>query len=264
MARSGVISSVIDGFAKLGFGPLTGNRTVSDLFEAGFEEVGRYYRCEYYYKAAIANRIVYGRHSPRTSSLAIELNVHDSIVDAVVFNGTSTAYEIKTEFDSPVRLTTQTPAYLRAFDKVNVVTDPRSGERYMRTLDPRVGVIVLNRNNSFSILRPPLADVARIEPSVVFRMLRRHEYMKVIGAHFGPQPDLPNGMVDAHYRKLFSALTSHQAHEALISAMRARTTCDGFVSYLCELPSSLRALGYATPLSAPQRARVLACLSSPL
>lgn len=262
MARSGSVSSVVESFAKLGVVPRNTGETVGDLFDAGFKEIGRWYRCEYYYKAVIANRLVYGRHSPKTSSLAIEQGVHDSIVDAVVFNGTSTAYEIKTEFDSPARLTTQTPAYLRAFDKVNVVTDPHNGERYKQVLDPRVGVLVLNRDNSLTVLRPAVSDVSRIEPAVVFRMLRRSEYMSAVQSICGPQPELPNGMLDAHYRSLFSGFTSEQAHRMLIAAMRARTTGSEVVSYLRALPTSLRALGYAAPLTLPQRVRLLDCLQT--
>jgi hypothetical protein len=264
LARSGIPDTVVDTFAKLGLVQTSARNTLADLFDAGLAEIARNYRCEYVYKAAIADRIVYGKHSPRTSSLAVELGVGNSIVDAAVFNGTSTAYEIKTEFDTPARLTTQTPAYLRAFDRVNVVTHPDCGISYVEALDPRIGVMVLKKDGSLSTLRPASGDVARIEPSVVFRMLRRPEYMSVVQCHFGDQPDLPNGLIESHYRRLFETLSSAQAHEALISAMRARTTDESSVAYLNSLPRSLRALGYAAPLSSPQRARVLMSLATSL
>lgn len=263
VARRGCANEVVEKLAKLEVGAPDKQGCVADLLDAGLKELGRGYRCEYVYKAAIASRIVFGKHSPRTASLAIELNVAGSIVDAAVFNGTSTAYEIKTEFDSPTRLTTQTPAYLRAFDRVNLVTHPAAADRYAALLDPRVGIYVLSKDDSLSERRRAVSDVSRVEPAVVFRMLRRAEYMQVVAQHFGPQPALPNGLVDAHYAALFGELTSEQAHRALVAAMRARTTDTESVEYLKALPQSLRALGYATPLSAPQRRQLLNALSAP-
>jgi hypothetical protein len=89
---------------------------LSDLFEASWEILRHSYRAEYVYKAEVANRIVFGRHSPRTASLQVEFPVSNSIVDVAVFNGTSTAYEIKTEYDSERRLSTQPRDYLKVFD----------------------------------------------------------------------------------------------------------------------------------------------------
>lgn len=262
VARRGCARGLASKLGKLGVGALSKSETLADLMDAGLQELGREYRCEYVYKAAIADRIVFGRHSPRTASLAIELPVDGSIVDAAVFNGTSTAYEIKTEFDSPVRLTTQTPAYLRAFDSVNLVTHPDLVEKYVQVLDPRVGIYALRADNSLSMKRAAVSDLSRIEPGVVFRMLRRAEYMSAVENYFGPQPELPNGLIAPHYRALFLQLTSQQAHRALVDAMRTRTTDAATSSYLAALPKSLRALGYATPLSAPQRARVLEAFSA--
>lgn len=262
MGRRGTAAMIGEKLSCLGVGRGQSVVSVGGLFDAGLEEIGQAYRCEYVYKAAIASRIVFGRHSPRTSSLAVELGVDGSIVDAAVFNGTATAYEVKTEFDSPARLTTQTPSYLRAFDHVFVVTHPNCADRYRNILDPRVGLLALNADNSLSMVRDAESDPHRVEPEVVFRMLRRPEYTKIVEQHFGPQPVLPNGLVHAHYRALFRQLSSLQAHVALVATMRARTTDEKSVAFLRALPKSLRALGYATPLSAPQRERVLACLAS--
>jgi hypothetical protein len=83
-------------------------QSVSDLFESAWKELRTFYRNEYVYKTELANRVVFGRHSPRTTALHVELPVARSIVDIAIFNGTSTAYEVKTEFDSARRLQTQT------------------------------------------------------------------------------------------------------------------------------------------------------------
>lgn len=262
IARSGEASDVARELMSLGVTCKRDGAAVGDLFEASLAVMESSYRCEYVYKAAIANRIVFGRHSPRTSSLAIELAVGNSIVDAAVFNGTSTAYEIKTEFDSHRRLTTQTQDYLRAFDRVYVVTHPVLAERYESLVDPRIGILCLTGKGSLTELRPAIGDPLRVEPAAVFRMLRRQEFMDIVHAHFGPQPTLPNGLLHEHYRELFEMLSGDEAHEGLVGAMRARTTDGESVSFIQALPKSLRALAYATPLSRPQRRRVLDALAS--
>jgi len=262
IARRGTAEHVAKDLTGLGIRPAKRQPAIADLFDASLNELGLAYRCEYVYKSAIASRIVFGRHSPRTSSLAIELGVADSIVDVAVFNGTSTAYEIKTEYDSHRRLRTQTLAYLRAFDRVYVVTHPDLAERYASLVDERVGILCLTNKDSLREVRQAVNDVSRIEPATIYRMLRRQEFMDAVHERFGPQPTLPNGLVSKHYQQLFCQLSSAQAHEVLVAAMRARTTDDETVEFVSALPRSLRALAYATPLSRPKRQRLLDALAA--
>ena len=242
---------------RLGVSLDTKKMSAREVFDGCLEELAKNYRCEYVYKSAIANRIVFGRHSPRTAGMQLELPVGDSIVDVAVFNGTSTAYEVKTEFDSDKRLASQSPDYLKVFDRVYVVTHPSLAARYLATVDPRVGVLTLNARGQFTEVREAIGDVSRVEPRVIFRMLRRDEYMSAVAHHFGRQPKLPNGAVFAYYESLFLQFTPEQAHETFVEALRNRTTDDATVRYLLALPKSLRALGYATPLSSVQRDRFL-------
>lgn len=264
IAQRGTAAHVVRDLKALGVAPVKKGAVVADLFDTSLEVVNVSYRCEYVYKAAIASRIVFGRHSPRTSSLVIEQGVAGSIVDAAVFNGTSTAYEIKTEYDSHRRLSTQTPAYLKAFDRVYIVTHPDVAERYASLVDQRVGILSLSEKNSLREIREAVGDVSRIEPTAIYRMLRRQEYVEEVHRHFGPQPKMPNGLIDRHYYSLFCQLSGVQAHNALVTAMRARTTDTETVAFVSALPASLRALAYATPLSRPQRQRFLHALVAPV
>lgn len=262
IARRGTAEHVAKELIGLGIRPAKHRPAIADFFDASLNELRLAYRCEYVYKSAIASRIVFGRHSPRTSSLAIELGVAGSIVDVAVFNGTSTAYEIKTEYDSHRRLRTQTLSYLRAFDRVYVVTHPDLAERYASLVDERVGILCLTNKDSLREVRRAVDDVSRIEPATIYRMLRRQEFMDAIHERFGPQPKMPNGLVNKHYQRLFCQLTNAQAHEVLVDAMRARTTDDESVEFVSALPTSLRALAYATPLSRPKRQRLLDALAA--
>jgi hypothetical protein len=237
---------------------------LDELFERGWDRLAVSYRNEYVYKNELATRLLFKRHSPRTAGFQVELRVGSSIADVVVANGTTTAYEIKTEFDTSRRLSTQTSDYLKAFDKVYVVTHPAHISRYERELDPRVGLIVLSDRHSLTPYREASANLENIDPRTVFRCMRREEYLGAIEATLGPVPVMPNGLIGAHCKELFEQLSAEQAHKCFVKALKARTTDKSNVDFVSRLPSSLRALGYATPLSGRQRISVLDTLSKPV
>ena len=237
---------------------------LDELFERGWCRLASSYRNEYVYKNELATRLVFRRHSPRTASFQVELRVGSSIADVVVSNGTTTAYEIKTEFDTCRRLSSQTSDYLKAFDKVYVVTHPAHVARYERELDPRVGLIVLADRHSLTPYRGASANRDNIDPRTVFRCMRREEYLSAIESTLGAVPIMPNGLIGAHCEALFEQLSPEQAHNCFVKALKARTTDKSNVDFVSRLPSSLRALGYATPLSGRQRISVLDTLSKPV
>lgn len=234
------------------------------LFDDAWSYLAEAYRNEYVYKNDLVSRLIFGRHSPRTTSFHLEMPVGQSIADAVVANGTTTAYEIKTEFDTAKRLKSQTSDYLRVFDKVFVVTHSAHIERFESQLDSRVGLIVLSKKGELSTCRDAVSNVTNVEAGAIFRCLRRAEYLSGIKELFGEEPPLANGHIHAYCEKLFSTAAALDAHGVFVKALRARTTDRSTVEFVTQLPPSLRALGYATPLSGRQRQRMLALLTRPV
>lgn len=266
MARTGDYREPLDFLFKHGIvvSAKTKDAPLSNWFDKAWSRLASSYRNEYVYKNELATRLIFGRHSPRTASFQVEMGVGRSIVDIAVANGTTTAYEIKTEFDTSRRLQSQTNDYLKAFDKVYVVTHPAHVARYERELDPRVGLIVLSQKTSLTPYREAQSNVENVDPAVVFRCLRRDEYLQAIKLLFGTTPVLPNGLIASHCEKLFGTISSDAAHKILVRALRARTTDKSTVDFVAQLPSCLRALGYATPLSGKQRNTILELLSQPV
>ena len=256
LARSGSGEAIRKALVDAGL-VKAGRRSLAELLDAALDELRKHYRCEYIYKAAVADRIVFGRHSPRTASLHVELPVGRSIVDAAVFNGTSTAYEIKTELDSDRRLSTQTFDYLRAFERVYLVTHPSLAERYQDVLDHRVGILTLNSRGSLSEIRKADTSRQNLNKLAMLRLLRSSEYCEALENLYGEQPSLPNGRRFQHYSRLWQMLSVDEAHAITVNTMRARTTSPDISKFLEKLPSSYRVLGYATPLSHLQRTRIL-------
>ncbi|EOU3149148.1 sce7726 family protein [Yersinia enterocolitica] len=227
--------------------------SLRELFTLAFDSVRKSYRNEYIYKSAITNRIVMGRHSPLTSSLAVELPVGNSIVDIAVFNGTSTAYEIKTEFDSPRRLYSQTPDYVKAFERVYIVTHPNLAERYCELNIPNVGIMTLSKRDSLHILKEASSNLESIDLDIIFNMLRRPEYVEIVENYTSEKLDMPNGLIGSYCKEIFCQIPINVAHKLFLNAMRARTTTKDVADFIYSLPACLRALGYATPLSKKQK-----------
>lgn len=259
LARTGSSDSVRAALVHAGLHG-AGRGSISRLLNLSLDGLRANYACEYAYKAAVADRIVFGRHSPRTAGLQVELPVGQSVVDAAVFNGTSTAYEIKTELDTDRRLSTQSIDYLKAFDRVYLVTHPNLIDRYARILDERVGILAMTSKGRLSQVRLAETCTSRLDKGTLFRMLRMEEYCRAIQKIFGEQPKVPNGRIFQHFSKLWNELPIDKAHELAVEAMRSRTTTPAMVEFVTQLPTSLRVLGYATPLSQVQRARLLNAL----
>ncbi|MEM5338827.1 sce7726 family protein [Paraburkholderia azotifigens] len=233
---------------------------LSALFDSAWHEIRRGYRNEFVYKTEIANRIIFGRHSPRTSCMHVELPVGRSIVDVAVFNGTATAYEIKTEFDTPRRLTTQTTDYLAAFDRVCLVTHPRCADNYMAITDPRVGILTLTERGSLCTLREPMGNRDNVQPSAVFSCLHKAEYVAAAESKLCATIEKPTAVIQAFCASVFSQFTPDEAHAIFVNALRNRKTDGATVRFVTSLPKSLRVLGYATPLSGRQRETALSAL----
>lgn len=236
---------------------------LANLLNAAWDALCEQYRCEYIYKNSLASKMVFYRHRPHTAAFFSEFSVGKSIADIVVVNGTTTAYEVKTQYDSGRRLTTQTADYLRVFDRVYVVAHDSLSCRILPALDTRVGLISVDDSGAMRTQKVAAENRQNVDPAMIFRCLRRAEYLAVIGKETGTVPSAPNGLIGQLCAEEFGRLSPPSAHQHLVRMLRARTTDAQMASFMHALPESLRAAGYATPLSKVERSRLLNRLSSP-
>ena len=177
------------------------------------------YRCEYLYKNAIANDILLNRHSIHDSLLLTEFRSVNSKADIVIFNGTSTVYEIKTELDNLDRLSTQLDEYLMVFDKVYVVTHQKNFEKLKNSVHHSVGILVLTE--SFEIVEHKKAKSNKkfINLSALFDSLRRTEYESIIKKVYGKIPDVPNTLIYQECKELFVKISPVKAHDLVVKTI---------------------------------------------
>ncbi len=235
-------------------------RPLSSIFEDAWRELKRQYRNEYVYKNELANQIVFKLHRPSEASLHVELPIGKSIVDVAIYNGTSTAYEIKTEYDSARRLASQTKDYLRSFERVYVVAHPDLAQNYVNTVAPEIGVLSLSHRGRLETVREAESSKQHLDHAFMFRCLRREEYKGALEKIHAAQITLPNGLIHAECERMFSQLSLCEAHALYVRLLRTRTTDSSTVKFVSALPRCLRALGYATPLTKPGRRNMLTAL----
>lgn len=238
--------------------------TIASVFECAYEHLTKNYRSEYVYKNTIVQKIVFGQYAPSTTAFLSEFNVGSSKADAVVLNGTSAVYEIKTQYDSLSRLPTQLSDYGKVFDHITVVTHEDGAQGIERAAPAHVGILVLERRGRLKTIRSAMSNVGNIENDAIFRCLRRDEYQRILYRTFGKIPTVAPSLFWHACEEEFRKLPAAAAHKEMVTELRKRTTNRAKVDLVSSLPKSLRALGLAEPLSLTRGKSLLENLSLPL
>ncbi len=235
---------------------------VRDALDVAFTELSRSYRNEYVFKAAIAKKILLGRHSLNTAVMMTEFRVGACKADVVILNGTSTAYEIKSDRDKLDRLSAQVSTYLQAFARVNVVASERHVQRVLEQVPSAVGVMRLTRRGQLSPIRQPVDDAARVVPSTVFEALQQHEAKAILQGLGISVPDVPNTRMHRALRTIFTNLDATTVHDAMVATLRTTRSQRALTELLQAVPSSLHAAALTTRLRRSDHARLCAALNT--
>lgn len=222
------------------------------------------YRNEYVYKNIVAQKIAIERHVASQARLITEFRVNQSKADAVILNGTSSVYEIKSEYDDLTRLPGQLNDYKKAFDRIYVVTHKTLVDKLYKSIGSHIGIIVLNEDHQLDTLREAESNLPNIEPLVIFDALREKEYLEILQevGNFIPQ----GNRYDWYYqcKERFAGLPKDQVHAGMLKVLKARTKKPEFLDFVSKLPISLTSIGLASELSISQQKRILGRLAEPI
>jgi hypothetical protein len=199
------------------------------------------YRNEYVYKNALVNKILLGRHSLNTSQVLTEFRVGRNKADVVLLNGTSSVYEIKSQYDSFARLNSQINSYFEIFDYVNVITAPKLLDGILSILPDEVGVFTLTDRNTISTVRKPKSNKDNINLATLFDSLRKEEYTRIIKNFYGQVPDVPNTEIYRDCKKLFCAMPISTAHHLAIQTLKERNNSSALKNFVSRAPTSMAA-----------------------
>jgi hypothetical protein len=219
------------------------------------------YRCEYVFKNAIANN-----NPPNAGNRALltgELSVGCSRVDIAVINGTSTAYEIKTEMDSVSRLEGQLKDYRKVFDRILVMVPPHLVEKYASITPSDIGLVSVSLAGDLIPVRESASHRNEVSASVLFDCMRQAEYIEIIRSRWGQVPSVPNSELYRECKKLFCQLLPFEAHDLMANQVRLRGVSKAKTSLIDAVPKSLKLSALTLTATETEIRKLLARLSAP-
>lgn len=198
------------------------NEDYRSLFQQGYNILLKNYRCEYIYKSEIYSFIKSKSKIQRKDGILTEVRSGQSVADMLWLNGTSIAYEIKTEIDNNRRLLTQVNSYSKLFKQVIVVSYENNFEVIARELPQYVGIVILDKKGKIKECRESIEYIDNLDPEIMFMTLRRNEYENVIKKAFGEVPDVSDAYIYKECMKLFTSLPPLIAHDHMVEELKKR------------------------------------------
>lgn len=201
-----------------------------DYLKKVYSVLLKYYRNEYVYKNEVLNQVLirtYGLHS----TIAInEFGVGGSIVDLALFNGSSKAFEIKSDLDSAKRLEGQIADYLRLFDECFIVVPLCELEIYRTAVDDQIGIISLGRFRDGRIVleeQRPARKNSFIDVDTLMSSVRSSEYKWMVISAFGHLPQVNDFEMFEACKEKLSRLSSKNLKNLFLQVIKRRTTITG-------------------------------------
>lgn len=222
------------------------------------------FRSDYVYRSAITQKILLGRHNLNTATLLNEVRAGSCKADVVVLNRTSTAYEIKSERDSLVRLKKQTESYRQVFATVNVVVSKSHLSSVLQLIADDVGVIALSERFTFQTIREAQNLPERLKPTMVLDLLRFDEVIEILHRLGREAPEVPNTMIRSEFRRIFDTLDPIVVHEEMVKTLRGSRSQANLASFISSIPASVRAASLAANPSFQDRLRFKEAVDTPL
>jgi hypothetical protein len=246
------------------FGPPSLHDPLSDWFDFFYKLLFEHYRCEYVYKNALATKLFLSRHSLRNSFMTDEIRSADSRADVAILNGTSTVYEIKSQYDSFDRLDGQLLDYKKVFDQIYIVTTDAKAVSALRLVEPSVGVIVLRDDGTLSTLRDSKSNKFNTDPGTIFDCMRRPEFSAAVVQAFGFVPQVPNSRLYKNAREMFCSLPPATAHDLMVNQIKKRGKKKPFANLIDAAPLSLKHACLSFSKSASMASSIEMRLQEPL
>lgn len=220
--------------------------SLSAAFDLLYQRLRLLYPSEFVLKSEIVNRVFLARHDPREATVLTEMRVGKNRVDLVVVNGTTTAYEVKSRFDSLARLTDQLDAYLRVFERVFVVCDKAKAQDVLGLARPEVGVMVSTASGGFRYARKA-ASSPLVDRGSIFACMRKPEYIRMAARRFDDLPEVPNMRQRAAFHALLETLPMQAFQQEFARVLRERGSHPSDATAMNQLPYGMRLRYYELP-----------------
>lgn len=221
-------------------------------------------RNDYIFRTALIERILLGRHTLNTASVLHEFRVSRSIADLVILNGTSTAYEIKSDRDKLDRLPSQLADFRKHFSRVVVVVSEKHLKEVEKLATPDVGILTLTRNFNLRTIKEPMDRPDLIDPASLIDAVRVSEAKLVLRRLGEEVPEVPNTLLRTVLREKVEPLDPVVVHNATIPVVAKCRSQAALGKFIENLPISLHSVALARNPKLQGQHHVKSAVSMPL
>ena len=227
-----------------------------------YAELSKNYRNEYLFKNSFINDLLINQYGVKDTVAINEFRVGNSIADIALFNGSSKAFEIKTEMDSKRRLQGQIDNYTKIFDQCYIITDESLIDKYLNENDA-IGVIALSklpRSNKLTEIRKAKTN-ENIDPETLIRCIRTTEYKKIVSEFYGELPEMNSFNMFEICFQLIKKIPSFELKRLFLNEVKTRKTNTSSLKYY---EKELRQLALAMQLDKKNYNFLLSKLNNPI
>lgn len=231
-------------------------KTNKEIYKQVYYTLDKTYRNEYFYKNTLLNKLLLGVHSTNTTVALTEIPISNSIADFVLINGKGVVYEIKTELDTTERLSNQIMDYYKAFDHVAVVSywnNLNAIKKIVNELNLPIGIYILQDNCCLKTIRKPERYADLIDKEVLFGILRKKEFEKILKKFYGYLPEVNDFVYYSYCKQLFSDIPLQDVYPQFLKILKDRNLNK---KNFLNLPYELRFLGYFMDITVDEYATI--------
>ena len=205
--------------------------TYRDYIQYVYAELTRKYRNEYVYKNTFINSLLIEKFGVKDTVVINEFRVGNSIADLVMFNGTSKAFEIKTELDSIKRLNNQLADYTKIFKECYIITHESLGEKYLKQ-NESIGIIELTQNQNSVSMREirPAKENKSIDADTLINSIRTQEYKNIIKKYYGELPAMNSFSMFETCKSMMKNIPFDKLHNLFIDELKMRKSNTNIVN----------------------------------
>lgn len=197
--------------------------SVRKAISVAYQHLNTHYRNEYFYKNTIANKLLIERHDLNHTTLLNEFRIGGSIADLVMINGVNTVYEIKTELDSPEKLSKQIQDYRRVSPKIYLVTHYTLTRKYLELVgNCNIGVIGLSGDGECEIVQDANYDASFLNNTAMMQTLRKEEYSAILQSFYGALPNVSNIQFFRECERLSQDISTEVYHQFMMQELKKR------------------------------------------
>lgn len=239
------------------------NFTLKDILSSVYRSISKDYRCEYYYKNILLNKLLLGKHSLNTATALSEFKINNSKADFVLINGKAVVYEIKTDFDNLEKLRKQLIDYSMFASYVNVVTSNKFIDTILETYhDLPVGVIELTKQNTLRTIKAPIEWRNNLSHSTMMKTLRKAEFLKIYEEQYGKSPDVPNTLLFSSCLRAFEDIDVNTFQKLVSDKLKLRKLATPEMLTSDTIPKSLKYVCHSLDLGEPEYKKLLTKLNA--